>query len=64
MVDFAPMTKQFMRTGPTISVGQRRQVGDWIVLGAVNPKTQNVHNHSDLTSGMSQTKVNNSGIRV
>lgn len=42
------MNAQFLQSGPTVSVGQQSPGRDWVV-----------HNHSDLTTGMSQTKVNN-----
>ncbi|XP_070826140.1 protein moonraker isoform X2 [Chaetodon trifascialis] len=45
------MTAQFLESSPKISVGQ--QVRDWVVF-RTNP---NVYNRSDLTHGMSQTKL-------
>ncbi|XP_070762549.1 protein moonraker [Enoplosus armatus] len=47
------MTAQLLQSGPTISVVQQSQGRDWVVLGS----TRNVHNRSDLTTGMSQTKL-------
>ncbi|XP_076590844.1 protein moonraker isoform X3 [Chaetodon auriga] len=47
------MTAQFLGSSPKISIGQQNQVRDWVVLGT-NP---NVYNRSDLSHGMSQTKL-------
>ncbi|KAM9359559.1 protein moonraker [Symphorus nematophorus] len=47
------MTARILQSSPTISVGQQSQVRDWVVSGS----TRNVHNRSDLTTGMSQTKL-------
>ncbi|XP_070685396.1 protein moonraker [Pempheris klunzingeri] len=47
------MTAQLLQSGPTISAGQQTQGRDWVVLGS----NRNVHNRSDLTTRMSQTKL-------
>ncbi|KAK5868820.1 hypothetical protein PBY51_009797 [Eleginops maclovinus] len=44
------MSAQFLQSGPESFVGQQSQERDWFVLGSTR-------NHSELTTGMSQTKL-------